>query len=1589
MSRSSDKADKLSPEKIALLKAKLKQRGIDTLKIPPITRRNGTGPWPLSFAQQRLWFLYVIEPTSIAYLLPSAMQLDGMLNMQVLEQSLQEMVRRHEGLRTTFEVQSGQPVQVIHPAGEFTLPLVDLRGLTDEACAFYADQLAEQERQRPCDLSRGPLLRVWLLRKRDTEHLLLITMHHIISDAWSGEIFYRELTILYLAFSEGKPSPLIPLSIQYVDFTLWQQQWLQGSVLEQQMAYWREQLAGMSPLDLPTDHPRSSSRTYRGALHKLLLPVSLQESLLSLSRQEQVTLFMLLLAAFQILLANYSGQQDISVGTAVAGRTHKDLEGLIGFFINILVLRTQVSGHLSFVQLLGQVREMALGAYAHQDVPFERLVEVLQPERDFIKTPLLQAMFTLQQSTLPSSQVESSARDQMSLSVEKIQGTHAIAKFDLTLRMTGGPQGFVCAVEYNTDIFTTMTIQRLLQHWQTLLEGIVEAPQTLISRLSLLSEAERKQLMAFSQESRQELPVECCLHRLISAQVQRSPDAIALLSQEEQLSYAALERQANRLAHWLLAVENIQPEERIGVCLTRGSRSLISWLAILKAGGVTVPLEADHPPVRLARMLADAQIRLVLSSTALFARTLEACTAWHVRVGDPQESDLCKQSEQAPRDIVQPGQLAYIMYTSGSTGEPKGVMVIHEAISNRLLWGIHTIRLHPEDRVLQVAGSGFDIAWWEWCGALLSGATVVVSGEQGARESLELLTWMGESQVTVAHFVPAVLRVLLEQDWRGCESLRCLLYGGDVSGVALVKRVREVLGNVELQHYYGPTEASINALWWNCRQDEEIVPIGRPISNLRVVVLDRWGGLVPVGTRGEIYLGGIGLARGYQGRSQETAERFVPDGSGDGNGERLYRTGDLGKYREDGTIIYLGRIDEQVKIRGHRIEPGEIEGVLEMYESVRGSAVKVWEREGEEKMIVAYVVAMQGEEVKEEGLREFLRERLPDYMQPWRIEQVESLPLTANGKVDYRGLPLPASLEEEAEEERTGTQIEELVGQIVQEVLRKERIGLQQDFFDAGGHSLLATQVVSRLRSVLGVDLAVRVVFEAPTVAELAERIEQEMRGGYQMKMPPLLPAGRGKQPLPASFAQQRVWFLEQLEADSTAYLISSTRHLQGRLGFAALLKSLQELVRRHEVLRTTFEFQEKQLIQVIHPAGVFRFPVVDLQRITGEESRQQMGRLVKQEKQRPCNLQHGPLLRVWLLRAGREEHVLLFTMHHIISDGWSNEVFYRELTILYQAFVEGQPSPLPPLSIQYADFALWQRQWLQGAVLQQYLAYWKKQLAGATPMMLSTDRPRPEVRSYRGASYSFMLPLELSQSLVALSRQEKVTLFMTLLAAFQCLLYRYTGQTDIVVGTDVANRTDIEAEALIGFFVNLLALRTSFSGNPIFRSILYSVREMLLNAYVYQHIPFEMLVEHLRLDRKMNYTPLVQVLFVMQNTPSQYGSISPASSVNRGVNNINESVTDVKFDISLFVQESPGGIYGIAKYSTDIFNHSTIVNMMQHFEVLLQNIVRNPGVPVALLDIQTTTEKETQIREKHDKLAIEANRLRQIKGQGINIIQG
>jgi amino acid adenylation domain-containing protein len=1509
--------------------------------------------YPLSEGQKGLWFLQRLSGDKTAYSITRAARITTALDITALQRAFQALVDRHRCLRTAFHEIDGAPLQRIQEQADIPFRIEDASGWSDEELMAHL----AAEAARPFDLDRAPLLRVTLLLRSEHDPIMLLNIHHIVADLWSLSVLMKELAAYYQAEKNETAVRLPRLTLEYTDYVCRQAEMLAGEEGERLWRYWQERLGGEIPiLNLPTDRPRTGAGAKRGGVVHLSLGRQLTDKLNRLSRELEITLYTTLLAGFNLLLHRYTGRRDIAVGSPTVGRRSRRLAGVLGYFVNPVVMRNELSGNPTFRELARRMRPNVLSALAHGGYPLPLLVKKLRPGQVPNVSPLFQVMFGLQNIHLLDKDglgpfalgLEGGKLQVGELSFASMSIPHQAPQFDLTLMMCEDGGELKAYFEYDADLFDNQTIVRLAGHFSQLMESICLDPDHRIGQMRYLPEAESRQLIDDWNRHPRESLIHPGMPELFQQQAARAPDAVALFAGDQALTYRELNARANQLAHHLRR-RGAGSELPVAVCMGRTPEMIITLLGILKSGSPYLPLDPAYPADRLRYMLDDTRAVLIVShrewadAYADDARLVRLDLDWPVIAAEAETDPVFEQS---------PGQSAYLIYTSGSTGRPKGVVIEHRSFAAFLHW----VREEFSDRelsgVLASTSICFDLSVFEIFGPLSwGGALILIENALQLAERREVA-----AAVQVINTVPSAIRELLRMD-AVPDGGRTIALAGERLEPGLARDLYRQAQASRVLNLYGPSEDTTYSTLSrvpSCNDPE--VTIGRGITGSQVYLLDSEMEIVGIGICGEIYLGGAGLARGYWDRPEITAERFLPDPFAAAGGRRLYRTGDLGRVRPDGEIEFLGRADHQVKIRGYRIELGEIERALEQTGQIRAATVVVREETPQDKRLVAYVVA-EGEKEKAVDLkllRKYLKEKLPDFLVPSAIVVLDKMPLTPNGKLDRKALPAPEQVRVEGETalEAPRTSVEQRVVEIYEEVLRLDRVGIHDNFFEIGGHSLLATQVISRVRAVFGVEMGLGSIFEEATAAGLAGRIEEATKAGAVEEASPLVRVDRTER-LPLSYAQQRLWFIEQLEPGNIMYNCVGATRLEGELNLAALEWVINEVIRRHEVLRTRIDVEGDAPAQVIEEWEPRRLELEDLRGLTPEERDEKAKQVISDESKAGFDLIRGPLMRVKLLKLGDAEHIMLLAMHHIVSDAWSIGVLAREVGELYGVAIEGRASNLPELKIQYADYACWQRRYMTGAVLEGHLAYWKRQLAGDLPTLrLPTDHPQPTASSRRGASQTLILPAELSQSLTALSQREGVTLFILLLAAFKTLLYKYTAQEDIIIGATVANRTRAEIEPLIGFFVNMLPLRTDLSRDPKFIELLKRVKEVALGAYAHQDLPFEKLVGDIHAAGER---PLFNVSFSVQNTP--WEDLRLPGIRFRPMLVEQEAA---RFDLSLWVTEKIDGMSLCWTYSQDLFKEKTITRMHSHFETLLFSIVERPDARLTTLEISLKAQSQS-----------------------------
>ncbi len=1497
----------------------------------------------LSPQQSRLWSLQTAD-RGLPYHAQCAILIEGPLDPRLLKAAVRSVFDRHEILRTSIRYEAGValPVQTVAADGRCPVKDYDLSGCDPRRQTAAIKTLYRKAAARQFDFANGPLARTSLITQSADRHVLFVNLSSQLADAASLELFVRDLSRCYAAGL--KREELADQPLQYADAAQWQNDLLESADAESGRKYWRERQTSAAPcprLPFADRLPENSAFEPRG----LASPIEPETAgkIRGLIRDYAASPSAFFLACWQTLIWRITGQSVFEIGITCDGRTYEGLADALGPFEKNLPVRAELEGNLRFGALLERTSEAMREAVARQE--YFAWDDPSGPQGARETPPSIALGFAFKEGPAEHSAagLRFTIQEQYSCS----------DRFRLKLSCIERAEDFVAEIHYDANAIGQEDIELLSREFQTLLASITTQPEAAIDDFEIVSGSDRAKLLSTFNDTGNGRDDVQCVQQLFEQQAARTPENIALVFENQSLTYAQLNARANQLAHHLQGL-GVTADVPVAICMERCLEMVVGILGVLKAGGAYVPLDPAHPRERLRYVLEDVHAPVLLTQEYLIGN--QPPHAGHVLCLDSEWDSIAQNSVSNPCAAATTSNLAYVIYTSGSTGAPKGVMVEHGGLSNAINWIVETLALSDRDRCLLKTPITFDAAGRELFPTLLSGGRLTIAEPDGHRDSRYLAEKIRHERISILHCVPSLLRLLVEEPaFADATDLRAVMCGGEALAPQIVDRFHARCG-AQLYNVYGPTEAIIDATCWPCelRDSHSVISIGRPIPNARVFILDRRLRPLPIGVAGDLFIGGAGLARGYVGRPDLTAEKFIPDPFGNAPGARLYRTGDLARYLPDGNIEYLGRDDHQVKVRGFRIELGEIEAVLGQHPAVLATVVLAQADRPGEQRLVAYVVATnKTSRPTADQLRGFLHERLPEYMVPPLFVQLDTLPLTANGKVDRRALlsveVAHAELADTFVASRTPT--EELLAEIWGAVLGVERVGIHDNFFLLGGHSLLATQVVSRIREAFKLELPLRRLFEAPTVAGLAESIEQGRGAG--LSMPPIVPVARDGE-LPLSFAQQRLWFIDRLEPGSSVYNFPAAVRLTGPLNLAALSRSLDEIIRRHEALRTTFAIADGRPVQLIAPTLKLTLPLVDLQMLPERERESALRRLAAEEAQRPFDLAEGPLIRATVLRLGEDDHVGLLTMHHIVADGWSTGILIRELATLYESYCSARPSPLPELTIQYADFAHWQRQWLDGEVLESQLSYWKQQLAGAPLLELPTDHPRPAVQSFRGASQTFVLPHNVGESLKALSRREGVTLFMTLLAAFQILLHRYTGQDDLVIGTPIANRNRLEIEGLIGFFVNTLVLRADLSRNPSFSGLLRRVRDTCLGAYAHQDLPFERLVEELRPEPDLSRNPLFQVMFVLRNASPQEIALPGLS-----LKPVEIDTGTTHFDLTLHVADSDHGLVGTLAYNPDLFEAGTITRMLAYFRGLLETVAATPEHRLSDLTALTEAERE------------------------------
>ncbi len=1513
------------------------------VSLPPIIVEERPERIPLSFSQERLWFLDELQGT-IEYHMPIAIRLKGALNINALEQSLKEIVARHEVLRTNIVSEEGFGYQEIVEA--------DLWTLTQENTSEETIERSITEFQAaPFDLAKDYKLRACLYNLEGENYVLAVVLHHIASDGWSEDILINEFLELYSSLQNGNSINLPKLNLQYADYAIWQRKHLDGEVLQNQLAYWENKLKGVDSLKLPLDFERPTTQSVEGGSTYLALDEDLTNSARELCQNEGVTMFMFLLSVFKVLLHRYSGQDDICVGTPIANRTQSDLEGMIGFFVNTLALRSDLSDNPSFSDFLKQVKQTTLDAYDHQLTPFEKVVDKVVVTRDMSTTPLFQVMFMTENTAVGLSDDNSNALDFGGIEISEFESSNVTSKFDLTLSIAEGDSNILLNVNYCTALFEKSTIDGMLGHFRELLKSLVSNSNQGVGNLQMLTKQEETELALSFNDTNVTYKVDQTIVDAFAKQVVKAPEAIALVYKNDGLTYQELEDRSNQLAHYLRSL-GVQSNTLVGICMKRNLEMLVGILGVLKSGGAYVPIDPAYPSDRIEYMLGDAGISIVLTNNENEKAINEKEGITTITL-DNDWKEFVESKKEDLSNLVTPNSLAYVIYTSGSTGKPKGVPIYHSSLMNYITTCSNQYLGENTSGSYMHLSASFDASMTEIFTPLANGKMLVISSGSGLDafkdENLEKYAPYSFIKLTPSHLE------LLDPVLRKTKNLadRYVL-GGEALQPNHLSTFEELNISSIIINEYGPTETTVGATTYsfNTLDKHSFVntfPIGTPMPNMQIYVLDKNLNLVPQGVVGELCIGGVGLSNGYLNREELNKEKFVRNPFKEG--DKIYKTGDLGRLLPDGNLEFIGRKDDQVKIRGYRVELGEVESALSTLSSVSQCCVLAKEDFSGTKQLIGYVVSVG--EFDKEILQSELKNILPSYMVPTLWIALEEMPLTVNGKLDKKALPeIDGSVLSSKEYVAPRNETEEKLAIIWQKLLGIEKIGVYDDFFELGGHSLLATRLVSLIRKDLEKEIAIREVFEYTTIADLALYISTQSKG---VLLPEIVVESR-EEHIPLSFSQERLWFLDQFEG-TLAYHIPTIMHIQGELDIDVLEQALKTIVSRHEILRTNLFSSEGVGYQEIASGDNWK---LEKKKISGEE---ELNKQIHNYLTTPFNLSVDYKLRSCLYELEENKFVLACIFHHIASDGLSEEILRNEFFELYNALKSGRAVNLPELNLQYADYAIWQRKYLEGDILNEQLSYWENKLSGVSTLSLPADYIRPSVQSTAGATYSMSLGAELSASLKELYHQERVTPFMFLLSTFKVLLSRYSGQEDICVGTPIANRTQYELEDMIGFFTNTLALRSDLSGDINFKELLQRVKATTLEGYDNQLTPFEKVVDRVVTTRDVSMTPLFQVMF---DYNSDIETPQESAEENNGINDLliiphQFSETTAQFDLMFNVNEDESDISLNVVYCTDLFKEETIARMLENYKTLLKSIVSNMEQSIGDLPILSQQE-ETQL---------------------------
>ncbi|MBF0102753.1 MAG: amino acid adenylation domain-containing protein [Desulfobacterales bacterium] len=1531
----------------------LRERGLLKTKSNEHAQKT-TQFFPMSHAQKRLWILSQIYDGNIAYNMPAAFYFEGVIDQQRTEQTLNLLVQRHEILRTTFTLnQHREPIQCIHPDMDIHLEYMDFS--TDIDAETKAKECIQVHSQYAFNLEKGPLLCAFLIcLKHDpitlqARYLFFVNMHHIISDGWSIRVLFHEFHHIYSALSKGLPNPLIPLSIQYRHYTEWQNHMLLQEKMKDHQAFWLKQYHGDIPvLRFPLDFSRPNLQTFHGDIVSIDVPSEWTKLILAFCSNQRVTLFMASLTAFYVLLYRYTDQTDLIIGSPVSGRDHMDFENQIGFYVNSIPLRMKIDSSHSFHKLLQSTASMVLETFEHQSYPFDKLVDELSMKRDLSRSPVFDIMLVVEQNDLAFPEIDG-------LRFIRIEPIHYFSKFDLSLYIQQDTQGLRFAMEYNTDLFKKERMIRMLSHFFELIKHGITMPNTSIADINILTDSEKTCLLETFQVRAPHYIIPKTISELFEDQVQKTPDEPAVLFENQVITYDQLNQQANGIAWYLKNSLHIQPEDRIGVIMDRGIGLILGLISIFKSGGVYVPVDPEYPEQRIKHILMDSGCRFVLTESKyqeLLHDLIPEITS--ISLSDIRSSE----NTVNPQQSANPRNLAYIIYTSGSTGLPKGVMLEHQGFVNMILSQRDRLDIHSNDRVLQFASCSFDGSLYEIWIALLSGACLVCIPQQRFRDPEWIIRSIKHKGITIAALPPTLIQQI---GFNQLKELRILMTAGEN---AISDKGKFVDNEHQYWNLYGPTEISVTATSFcipeNLKADNSPIPIGVPVANMDILILSLNGnGLQPIGISGEICISGMGVARGYIHQPELNKKHFSCHPYH--QEIRMYRTGDIGRWLEDGNIEFLGRMDKQIKLRGYRIEPDEIEHAIKQIQGIKDAVVCPIVEEHEEANNMELVAFVTGDStLYPNGIKKHLKNDLPEYMIPSHIVMLDVLPLTPNRKIDKKQLISSWQTRNHKIHDVVlpKDELEQQLLTIWESVLSMNQLSMHDNFFDLGGHSIKATRLISRIQTQLGIEIGLKEIYTYSTLAELADFIRSKTQD-HQIAI--------GHYPeqdhYPLTYSQRRIWFLCQMGA-SLSYSMPACIDIRGDLDIHAFKSAFETLSARHESLRTTFCEIEGEPRQVIHAAMPIHFTVVD---VSDDDSPEHcVNQNIQNEIAKPFDLEHGPLFRVYIFILKKQQthrHILLVNFHHIIADGWSMGILNRELTHSYNALVSFTPLALPTPNLQYRDIALWQQTPEVQEIILSQKAYWKSKLQGELPICdLPSDFPRKHIQTFNGSYVEQLIDPDITTQLRLFCKARQVTLFTFMVAIVKVLIMRYTGQDDVIIGTPVSGRYHPDVENCVGCLINMLALRDQVNSDTFFHTYLEHIKNTVSEAYDHQLYPFDVLVNELNLRRDLSRSPIFDVVVSLQHESET--SLLLHNLITQSYPTQWLTTPTQKYDIVVNVVEYEKQIQIRLEYNSDLFLKERIERMLNHLNTLMQSVLDKPNNLIGELEILTQHELHHLVHE-------------------------